>query len=109
MGLEIGDWILSKAASIRAIFRHGQDEESIVGEGDREREPLLAHEEQLPGYRSTVGSPLSSPRIGTTATANEPREPLDLETSRPYVEELPQKKFSRAVLLNIVTFGILAL
>jgi hypothetical protein len=115
-GLEIGEWILRKATSLKAMFSRCDSGEPVNG-GSLEREPLLAHAhthqrahgEQLPGYQSTAGSPCGSPQMHTAVTPNEMREPLDLAASSPYVEELPQKKFSRAILLNIATFGILAL
>ncbi len=99
-GLEIGSFILAR------IPWHGKDSNTKKPE----KQPLLdthldeAADEALPGYRSTE----SSPRLLPTATRR------DLEVSNQSLSANTDKKpagktFTRDVVLNIISYGILAL
>ncbi|ROT40694.1 MFS general substrate transporter [Sodiomyces alkalinus F11] len=75
-----------------------------------EKQALLdddADDDELPGYRTTE----NSPRLNTTS-APEPRESLDLNFSRYNVAEAAAEPkptvFTRPVVLNIISYGILA-
>lgn len=71
-----------------------------------EKQPLLEPEfDQLPAYRSTE----SSPQLTSSPETDSP-EPLDLEGQQqtpPGAKE--QKIFTKPVILNIVSYGVLAL
>ncbi|KAH8879706.1 MFS general substrate transporter [Thozetella sp. PMI_491] len=91
-GLEVGNFIISKIPSCRWAG----------GERKPEKQPLLAQldgevDEDLPGYRSTESSPRLMPLPEPT------NEPQDLSHSK-----APAKIFTRDVVLNIVSYGILA-
>ena len=101
-GLETGKWILSKftgwgkAPALSYEKIDDLDETfSLLSQGD----------EQLPGYRSTEGSP----KLPSTPSS-EPQDLLDLNDSHFVIREKPaaQKAFTRQVVLNIVGYGILA-
>lgn len=72
-----------------------------------EKQALL-DDDELPGYRTTE----NSPRL-TTTSGDEPRESLDLNfSSCDGVETAPvpkSKVFTKPVILNIISYGILAL
>lgn len=71
-----------------------------------EKQALLEPDfDQLPAYRSTE----SSPQLSSSSEAEIP-EPLDLECQQQTPPEAkPQKIFTKPVILNIVSYGILAL
>lgn len=71
-----------------------------------EKQPLLEPEfDQLPAYRSTE----SSPQLTSTPESDSP-EPLDLEGQQQASPEAgSQRIFTKPVILNIVSYGILAL
>ncbi|KAL2754300.1 hypothetical protein ACRALDRAFT_1063185 [Sodiomyces alcalophilus JCM 7366] len=73
---------------------------------EEEKEALL-DDDELPGYRTTE----NSPRLNTTSGA-EPRESLDLNfSSFDGVKTVPEPKpkvFTKPVILNIISYGILA-
>ena len=101
-GRELGQWLASKAPwSSQPDCQHNFDSAS-------EYAPLLGNEEQLPGYRTTESSPESSPRLSTARPTSEPHEQLSLGHASAQPDEVPTI-FTRPVILNIVSFGILAL
>lgn len=71
-----------------------------------EKQPLLNEYEQLPGYETTENSPelTSSPGSGAP-------EPLDLESTGEIAVPAKQSNaiFTKPVVLNIISYGILAL
>lgn len=71
-----------------------------------EKQPLLEPDfDQLPAYRSTE----SSPQLSSSPEADLP-EPLDLECQQQIAPEAKaQKTFTKPVVLNIVSYGVLAL
>ena len=92
-GIELGrrltSWMRSCAVPARKAEKHGLmtcDEE----------------EEQLPCYRTTENSPLLASTI-----AEDPQEPLSLD--RAVVEKPIPTAFTRPVVLNIISYGIMAL
>lgn len=100
-GRELGQWLASKAPwSSQHDRQHSFDSAS-------EYAPLLGNEEQLPGYRTTESSPESSPRLSTARPTSEPHEQLSLGQASAQTDEVPTI-FTRNVILNIVSFGILA-
>lgn len=105
-GLELGNWILSGLPIFRKCTEP-RDEKSKMAE--MEAQPLIDHEEQLPGYRTNENSPESSPRIRSASVASVPWDALDLENGRENLSLGISKIFTRSVVLNIVSFGILAL
>ncbi|KAL1879376.1 hypothetical protein VTK73DRAFT_7107 [Phialemonium thermophilum] len=100
-GLELGNYLLSCIPWNR---RGEATPKSAVLQG------LLEGEEQLPGYRTTENSPL----LRSLPTDVDPPEPLALESSRPKkrprggMRKASTKTFTRQVVLNIVSYGILA-
>jgi hypothetical protein len=75
------------------------------GRQKAEKQPLLADFDELPVYQSTESSPEVLPSVDTESIAS-----LDLECQR----EAPvvpgeQRIFTRPVVINIVSYGILAL
>lgn len=71
-----------------------------------EKQPLLEPDfDQLPAYRSTE----SSPHLSSSPETDLP-EPLDLECQQQTAAEAKvQKTFTKPVILNIVSYGVLAL
>ncbi|KAK2038176.1 major facilitator superfamily transporter [Colletotrichum somersetense] len=71
-----------------------------------EKQALL-DEDELPGYRTTENSPQL---VGSTSAIPEPTETLDLSdaANSDEVNEQPKKIFTRPVILNIISYGILA-
>lgn len=95
-GVELGKSITNWLSTARCEGRSGK----------AEKQPLLEDfDEQLPAYRSTESSPKLTSSPGTDSP-----EPLDLECQEPIPESAkPQKTFTKPVILNIVSYGILAL
>ncbi|WDK11549.1 major facilitator superfamily transporter [Colletotrichum graminicola] len=71
-----------------------------------EKQALL-DDDELPGYRTTENSPQL---VGSTSAIPEPTETLDLSdaANSDEVNEQPKKIFTRPVILNIISYGILA-
>lgn len=100
-GLELGNYLLS---CIPWTSSSSSQPKSA------EEESLLEAEEQLPGYRTTENSPRLVSRRGCADLV----EPLDLEsterrTTVTLERRMVTKTFTRPVVLNIVSYGILAL
>ena len=73
-----------------------------------EERPLIDHDEQLPGYRTSENTPENSPRLKTAPAPRLPRESLNLEEMSAESNR-ESRIFTRPVILNIMSFGILAL
>ncbi|KAK7956208.1 uncharacterized protein PG986_005430 [Apiospora aurea] len=104
-GVELGNWLIAKATGVWS-WRTGTERDSKFS-SDSEYQPLLAPEEQLPGYRTTENSPANSPRINTARPVVEQPEALNLDEMSA-ANATNSKKFTRPVLLNVAAFGILA-
>lgn len=103
-GLEVGRWILSKVSKCTEV----RDEKTKLAEMEETR-PLISHdEEQLPGYCTAENSPISSPRLQTAPVSESPAEDLRLDGGQTNIKGT-NKTFTKPVILNIVSFGILAL
>lgn len=106
-GLELGDYLISRLA-----WNPFKTRAAPPSKG--EEEPLLVDvDEQLPGYQTRENSP---PPHLTSMPAPDPHETLDLDSSaavsqgRMEPESRPEPRtFTRPVLFNIVSYGILAL
>lgn len=106
-GLEAGKWIISKFA--RCAESKGSRCEKVA-EAD-EILSLLSDdsEDQPPGYRTTQGSPT----LPSTASSQDPQEPLDLNDTNTFVVQTrakpaATKAFTKQVVINIIGYGILA-
>ncbi|KAI1491973.1 major facilitator superfamily domain-containing protein [Biscogniauxia mediterranea] len=106
-GLEIGNWILSLLPNF-GRFAEARDEKTTKLSENSEERPLLEHDEPLPGYRTNQNSPENSPRLLSTSAPPISRDPLDLAEPRGNVGVGFSRIFTRPVVLNIVSFGILA-
>lgn len=102
-GLAVGKWVLGK---VRKCATPKAPREKVVDIS--EVQPLIEDDDQLPGYRTTEGSP----HMPSTPSP-EPQEPLSLDnldeafvTSRQ--KSAVGKAFTRQVVLNIIGYGILA-
>ncbi|KAI1142304.1 MFS general substrate transporter [Hypoxylon sp. FL0543] len=105
-GLELGNWILSGLPILRKCAEP-RDEKSKLAE--METQPLIDHDdEQLPGYRTNENSPESSPRIRSASVPSISWDSLDLEGGRVDSNLGISRIFNRPVILNIISFGILA-
>ncbi|KAI2637074.1 MFS general substrate transporter [Hypomontagnella submonticulosa] len=104
-GLELGNWILSGLPIFRKCAE-SRDEKSKLAE--MEAEPLLDHDEQLPGYQTNENSPENSPRLRSASVPSISWETLDLESGQEELNLGISRIFTRPVVLNIVSFGILA-
>ncbi|KAL7627544.1 hypothetical protein AAE478_001737 [Parahypoxylon ruwenzoriense] len=104
-GLKLGNWILSGLPSFRKCAEP-RDEKSKFAEV--EEQPLLDHDEQLPGYRTNENSPENSPRLRSASIPSVSWDSLDLEDGREDSNLGISRIFTRPVILNIVSFGILA-
>ncbi|KAJ8126803.1 hypothetical protein O1611_g6836 [Lasiodiplodia mahajangana] len=106
-GLELGNWIRSKFTSFRKCTEP-RDEKSKLSDRDDEMQPLIDHDEQLPTYRTNDNTPANSPRLRSTSAPAITQDALDLTQSREDVGIGFSKTFTRPVVLNIISFGILA-
>ncbi|KAI9737540.1 MAG: Fungal specific transcription factor [Cirrosporium novae-zelandiae] len=99
LGLQIGRWIVSKLT--------GKEDKSALFSFDKaetmDEVISLLEDEQPPGYRTSEGSP----RTSTSHVASEP-PPVSLDSPPPKALRGHQKAFTKAVLLNIVGYGLLA-
>jgi len=107
-GLELGNWILSKLPRFRKCAEQ-RDEKLKFKEQADEFSLLLEHDEQLPRYRTNENSPANSPRLTSTPGPAIDRDPLDLRHPSDHVGVGVTKTFTPQVVLNIASFGILAL
>lgn len=101
-GLEAGQWIIRKfcpCADNKGFEKKTDPDELISLLGDNE-------DEQPPGYRTNDGSP----RLPSSTPSPEPQDVLDLNASDVFSRPKPAttKAFTRQVVLNIVSYGILA-
>ncbi|KAK7927169.1 hypothetical protein PG985_004167 [Apiospora marii] len=104
-GVEFGNWLTAKVSGLWSK-KTDSDRDSKFASAS-EYQPLLAPEEQLPGYRTTENSPANSPRINTARPIAEQPDTLSLDEMT--AANAPNsKKFTRPVILNVVAFGILA-
>ncbi|GAP82477.1 putative tetracycline resistance protein TCR1 [Rosellinia necatrix] len=106
-GVELGHWILSKVTGFRKCGEP-RDEKSKLADREDEIQPLLDHDEQLPTYRTHENTPTNSPRLRTTPAPAITRDPLDLSRSGEAMGVGITRTFTRPVVLNIISFGILA-
>ncbi|KAJ3556112.1 hypothetical protein NPX13_g10209 [Xylaria arbuscula] len=105
-GLELGDWILSKFVRFRKCAEP-RDEKTKFSDRD-ETQALLDHDEQLPTYRTNENTPTNSPRLRSASVATISQDTLDLTRSKDCVGVGISQTFTRPVILNIMSFGILA-
>ncbi|KAI0966857.1 major facilitator superfamily domain-containing protein [Xylaria arbuscula] len=105
-GLELGDWLLTKFTGFRKCTE-ARDEKAKFSDRD-EIQPLVDHDEQLPTYRTNENTPTNSPRLRSASVATIPQDSLDLSKSKDCVGVGISQTFTRPVVLNIVSFGILA-
>ncbi|KAI1641171.1 major facilitator superfamily domain-containing protein [Biscogniauxia mediterranea] len=106
-GLEIGNWILSLLPNFGRCAEARDEKTTKLSENSEER-PLLEHDEPLPGYRTNQNSPENSPRLLSVSAPSISQDPLDLAEPRGNVGVGFSRIFTRPVVLNIVSFGILA-
>lgn len=106
-GLELGNWILARVPRLRRCTDM-RDEKLKMAEMEEEQ-PLIDHDEQLPGYRTSENTPQNSPRLKSTPASRLPRDSLDLREISAMESGRDSKIFTRPVILNIMSFGILAL
>ncbi|KAI8963817.1 MFS general substrate transporter [Daldinia sp. FL1419] len=104
-GLELGNWILSKLPVFKTCTEL-RDEKSKLAEV--ETQPLIDHDEQLPGYQTSENSPENSPRIRSASVPSISWDSLDLESGHENSNLGVSRIFTRPVILNIISFGILA-
>lgn len=107
-GVELGNWILSGIPSLRKCAEV-RDEKLKLAEVEDEEQPLIDHDEQLPGYRTNENSPENSPVLKSTPSSQLSEDPLDLEGFTVGGGARDSRIFTRPVILNILSFGILAL
>ncbi len=116
-GLELGDKVLTRLANLRG--KRSKSEKA-------EEQPLLESEEQLPCYRTTENSPQLVSTVGPEVLEtldlvlagpvppSPPPPPPPPPPSQPIKKPIdlsrksPPRAFSKQVVLNIVSFGILA-
>ncbi|KAI1450247.1 MFS general substrate transporter [Annulohypoxylon stygium] len=104
-GLALGNWILSCLPVFRKCAEP-RDEKSKMAE--MEAQPLLDHDEQLPGYQTNENSPENSPRIRSASVPSISWDSLELESGHAELNLGMSRIFTRPVVLNIISFGILA-
>ncbi|KAI1175353.1 MFS general substrate transporter [Nemania sp. FL0916] len=106
-GLELGHWILSKFKGFRRCAE-SRDEKSKFSDRDDEMQPLIDHDEPLPSYRTNENTPASSPHLRSASVPSIPQDSLDLNQSREHMGVGFSRTFTKTVVLNIISFGILA-
>ncbi|KAI0159748.1 major facilitator superfamily domain-containing protein [Xylariaceae sp. FL1272] len=105
-GLEIGQWIQSKLPKFKKCTDL-RDEKSKLAVID-ELLPLVDHDEDLPTYRTNENTPTSSPRLRSASVVTIGQDALSLSHTRQHTGVGISRTFTRPVILNIVSFGILA-
>ncbi|TRX98839.1 hypothetical protein FHL15_000181 [Xylaria flabelliformis] len=106
-GLELGHWILSKLTGFRKCTEP-RDEKSKLSDPEDEMSPLINHDEQLPTYRTNENTPASSPRLRSASAPAITQDSLDLTQPSEHIGVGFSKTFTRPVIMNIISFGILA-
>ncbi|KAI1752608.1 MFS general substrate transporter [Xylaria castorea] len=106
-GLELGDWILSKLTGFRKCTEP-RDEKSKLSDHEDEMRALINHDEQLPTYRTNENTPASSPRLRSASAPTITQDSLDLTQSSEHMGVGFSKTFTRPVIMNIISFGIIA-
>ncbi|KAI1339155.1 major facilitator superfamily domain-containing protein [Xylariaceae sp. FL0016] len=108
-GLAVGKWILSWVPRFGKCAEPRDEKSKLAEHEDDEMRPLIDHDEQLPGYRTTENTPENSPRLRSASVASISQASLvDLSERRPHHGVGITRIFTRPVVLNIVSFGILA-
>ncbi|KAI1825326.1 MFS general substrate transporter [Xylaria intraflava] len=107
-GLELGNWILSKFTGLRKCREPRDEKSSKLSDDDDEMQPLIDHDEQLPTYRTNENTPANSPRLRSASAPAITRDSLDLNEPINQMGLGISKTFTRRVVLNIISFGILA-
>ncbi|KAI0553456.1 MFS general substrate transporter [Xylaria curta] len=107
-GLELGDWILTKLTGFRKCAEPRDEKSKLPEPEDDEMSPLINHDEQLPTYRTNENTPASSPRLRSASAAAITQDSLDLTQSSEHMGVGFSKTFTRPVIMNIISFGILA-
>ncbi|KAI0479013.1 major facilitator superfamily domain-containing protein [Xylariaceae sp. FL0804] len=105
-GLALGNWLLSLLYRL-PMCADSRDEKSNLAKHEETR-ALLDHDETLPGYRTTESSPKGSPRLGSAPSVSITRDDLDLPEARVHAGVGISRIFTKPVILNIASFGILA-
>lgn len=110
-GREMGDYIASWFGSVtKCNGRDRAPEKQALLDGKHHAQylstaprPGSAHseDEALPAYRSQENSPRLSPQADTQSLVDAPLEPV--------LERKPTKTFTKPVIMNIISYGILAL
>lgn len=108
-GRELGDWILSWFTGFSKCADPRDEKTKLPDRVDDEMQPLLDHDEQLPSYRTNENTPTNSPRLKSASVPAINQDSLDLAVSREHAGIAFSQTFTRPVILNIVSFGILAL
>ncbi|KAH0541452.1 hypothetical protein FGG08_004061 [Glutinoglossum americanum] len=109
IGLEIGDWIISKV-KLRLTFMLRTEGwkieiQSKLGDANlEERRSLLEEDEQPPGYRTTEGSPKFSVSRALSEGPNDREPSNNIDREPPALE----RAFTKQVVLHIIGYGILA-
>ncbi|KAJ2979833.1 hypothetical protein NUW58_g7100 [Xylaria curta] len=106
-GRELGDWILSKFTGFRKCTEP-RDEKLKLPEREDEMQPLIDHDEQLPTYRTNENTPANSPRLRSASLSTIGRDSLELGQPSKQMGVGFSTTFTRPVVLNIISFGILA-
>lgn len=106
-GLELGEWLLSALPDLRKCTEVRDEKLRLAEMSEVQR--LIPHDEQLPGYRTNENSPENSPRLKSTTDSRLLDAPLDLARDAVNSTSGMSTTFTRTVVLNIVSFGILAL
>lgn len=104
-GRELGDWILSGIPSLRKCAEFRDEKFKLAADMAEEEQPLVDHDEQLPGYRTNENSPQNSPLLKSTRGSRLP----NLDNISASEDARDSRIFTRPVILNIMSFGILAL
>ncbi|CZS83685.1 unnamed protein product [Fusarium graminearum] len=109
-GREMGDYIASWFGSVtKCNGRDRAPEKQALLDGKHHAQylstaprPGSAHseDEALPAYRSQENSPRLSPQADTQSLVDAPLEPV--------LERKPTKTFTKPVIMNIISYGILA-
>ncbi|KAI1327129.1 major facilitator superfamily domain-containing protein [Xylariaceae sp. FL0255] len=106
-GLELGNWMLSKLPHLQKCSE-ARNEKCKLSDQEDELQPLIDDAEDLPRYRTNENSPANSPRLNATPAARIRRDSLNLNKAREHSGVAISRTFTRPVILNIISFGILA-
>lgn len=112
-GIEAGKWLLTRLRRPYSSSTTDRDQEKLAEGfgslmGEKPPDYSIAEDEELPGYRTTEGTPRQSSSRSLSPIASHVLDPARSDQPFRNMPRGAKKAFNKQVVLNIVGFGILA-